>query len=414
MVEYEVEIAHDSFQQRGKPSLLPIRLGYNGPLPESLGRRLNQFQQWSWNGVEDDQRIVNGILQALENPLGSVPARLQRALEPAGGAVPLDSEFYVVRSADREFREAVARCDSIVLVKGARQMGKTSLLARGLKHAREAGAKVVLTDFQMLNTEDLESAEKLYRMLAEGIASDLGQNKLSVWDSKLSPNMKFQQFLLRQVLAKIPGHFVWGLDEVDRLFACTFGSEVFGLFRSWHNKRALDPSGPWSRLTLAIAYATEAHLFITDVNQSPFNVGTRLTLEDFTFDQVSALNQRYGAPLRNNAELTRFFQLVGGHPFLVRRSLHELVDRGVELAELATKEDRDEGIFGDHLRRILVMLAKNPALLQVVRGILRGQPCPDRESFYRLRSAGLISGESLYEARPRCQAYEAYLRHHLI
>jgi hypothetical protein len=80
------------------------------------------------------------------------------------------------------------------------------------------------------------------------------------------------------VLGAVTGPVVWGLDEVDRLFSVPFGSEVFGLFRSWHNKRALDPSGPWARLTLAIAYATEAHLFITDLNQSPFNVGTRLAL----------------------------------------------------------------------------------------------------------------------------------------
>jgi len=83
------------------------------------------------------------------------------------------------------------------------------------------------------------------------------------------------------------------LDEVDRLITCGFGSEVFGLFRSWHNERSLDPSGPWERLTMAIAYATEAHLFITDVNQSPFNVGTRLTVEDFTLSQVADLNERY-------------------------------------------------------------------------------------------------------------------------
>jgi hypothetical protein len=70
------------------------------------------------------------------------------------------------------------------------------------------------------------------------------------------------------VLGRIDGPVVWGLDEVDRLFSCEFGSEVFGLFRSWHNRRSLDPAGPWSRLTLALAYATEAYLFITDLNQS--------------------------------------------------------------------------------------------------------------------------------------------------
>jgi serine/threonine protein kinase len=47
---------------------------------------------------------------------GSAP---RRGREPVGGAVPLDSEFYIVRPADEEFRAAIARGDSIVLVKGA-------------------------------------------------------------------------------------------------------------------------------------------------------------------------------------------------------------------------------------------------------------------------------------------------------
>src|SRR5262245_58037810 len=51
-------------------------------------------------------------------------------LEPVGGAMPLDSRFYIVRPVDDQFRSAIARRDSIVLVKGTRQVGKTSLLAR--------------------------------------------------------------------------------------------------------------------------------------------------------------------------------------------------------------------------------------------------------------------------------------------
>ena len=72
-------------------------------------------------------------------------------LEAEGGAVPLQSRFYVERETDGQFRTAIARRDSIVLVKGARQIGKTSLLARGLDEARQSGAKVVLTDFQTLS-----------------------------------------------------------------------------------------------------------------------------------------------------------------------------------------------------------------------------------------------------------------------
>jgi hypothetical protein len=321
-----------------------------------------------------------------------------------------------VRTTDEEFRAAIARQDSIVLVKGGRQMGKTSLLARGLQQARAAGAKIVLTDFQKLNAAHLASADALFLALAEIIADQLDLDILpdEVWQARRGPSMNFERYLRREVLGKISAHLVWGLDEVDRLFTCNFASEVFGLFRSWHNERSLDPEGPWQRLTLAIAYATEAHLFITDMNQSPFNVGTRLALEDFTCSQVAELNTRYGSPLRERAEVARFFRLVGGQPYLVRRGLHELAAHGTELGVFESQADRDEGPFGDHLRRILVSLAQDPALCDIVRGVLQGKPCPSAESFYRLRSAGVMAGDSAREVRPRCQLYATYLERHLL
>src|SRR5205814_9448331 len=112
------------------------------------------------------------------------------------------------------------------------------------------------------------------------------------------PNVNFRRFMRRAALGRDAGHLVWGLDEIDRLFDHSYAGDLFALFRAWHNERALDPTGPWARLTLAIAYATEAHLFISDLNQSPFNVGTRLELSDFTGQQVTELNRRYGSPLR--------------------------------------------------------------------------------------------------------------------
>src|SRR5262249_53235859 len=147
------------------------------------------------------------------------------------------------------------------------------------------------------------------------------------WNDLLSPSSNFERFLRRKVLTDDESYFVLALDEVDRLFNHNYASEIFGLFRSWHNLRALDPNGPWARLTIAIAYATEAHLFISDLNQSPFNVGTRLVLEDFTGEQLAELNERYGGPLDDQEQITRFRQLVGGHPYLTQRGLYEIYKR---------------------------------------------------------------------------------------
>ncbi len=337
-------------------------------------------------------------------------------LEPVGGAVPLTSKYYISRPADMEFHTVVARRDSIVLIKGPHQVGKTSLLARGLQQARQDGARVALTDLQAFSAAEMETPETFFVALAQSIARELETSipDHQTWNPLLSPNARFQEYVLREVLGRLPGRLVWAIDEADRLFSCAFYNQVFGLFRSWYNRRALDPAGLWSRLTLAIAYATEAHLFIADLNQSPFNVGTLVTLRDFTPEQVAALNRQHGEPLRGETEIGRLLELVGGHPYLVRRALLEMKQGGLELAAVVAQADREDGMFGGHLRRMRAALCRDAELTEAVRGLLRGAPCPTEEGFYRLLAAGLVAGSSAQDARLRCKLYQTYLKKHLL
>ncbi len=414
MLAHEVQIAHETAQKTGKPRILPIRVNFDGALPSPLAAILDGIQYTQWKGPQDSQFLIAEIKESLANPQKAAPRKIP--LEGVGGAVPVDSRFYVMRLTDEEFHEALARKDSIILLKGARQMGKSSLMARGIQEARQAGAKVILTDFQKLNASHLESVDKLLLALAEWIADQLDIDVVpaDVFSPRRGPSMNFERFVRREILGKLSEPLVWGMDEVDRLFSCSYGSEVFGLFRSWHNERSLDPSGPWQNLTLAIAYATEAHMFITDMNQSPFNVGTRLVLADFNPEQVEELNQRYGSPLRNERELEQFYDLVGGQPYLTRRGLHELASRNLTFSDFAAQAARDEGPFGDHLRRLLVSLAGDISLSNSVREMLSGRYNTPTEIFYRLRSSGLVSGESSREMKPRCKLYEQYLGRHLL
>jgi len=337
-------------------------------------------------------------------------------IKHTSGAVPLDSKFYIVRDTDGDFLQAIKRRDSIVLVKGARQMGKTSLLARGLQQARMAGSAVVLTDFQKLNATHLDSIENFFLALSEMIYDqlDVDTEPEDAWSPRRGASINFERYIRRVVLKQVGGPLVWAMDEVDRLLTCSFGSEVFGLFRSWHNERSLDPSSPWEHLTLAIVYATEPHLFITDPNQSPFNVGTKLELKDFSIEHAIDLNERYGSPLTDETDVSRYCRLVGGHPYLLHNGIFEMKRRGLTLPDFEAVADQDEGPFGDHLRRILVLLARDPDLTEAVREVLRGKPCPTTDGFYRLRSTGLVSGHSAREAVLRCPLYEKYLERNLL
>lgn len=351
-------------------------------------------------------------LRANPAPIPRTVPLSPETVEPDGGAIPLGSPYYLEREADTTFATAIARCDSIVLVKGARQIGKTSLLARGLQQARDGGSQVVLTDLQKLDPAQMESPAHLFETFAEMLADQLGlePQRSEYWNPERGWNVNFERFLRRHVLTSVP-HLVWGLDEIDRLFDYSYKQVVFGLFRSWHNERSLNPDGPWGRLTLAIAYATEAHLFITDLNQSPFNVGTRLGLEDFTVAEVAELNRRFGTPVAPG-ELNQLTELVGGHPYLVRRALQTLKAGGIDLAQLSQRDTQEEGPFGDHLRRLLRSLTRDTVLCQAIQAVLRGEPCPTSESFYRLRSAGVLTGTTA-DPKLRCGLYHDYLERRL-
>ncbi len=414
MLSYELEIADDTAQRKGRPRLLPVRVNWEGPLPDSLASILDPIQYTLWRGPEDTNAVVAELTSALTDQ-GTGPMRGSRALEPPGGAMPLDSQYYVERPTDAEFHAAIARHDSIVLVEGARQMGKTSLLSRGLQRARTDGARVTCTDFQKLNASDLSSLESFYMTLGTALANQLDLDKFpeDTWRPKSGPNQNFESYLRREVLGRENAPFIWALDEVDRLFTCPFGSEVFGLFRSWHNARALDPESPWHRLTMVICYATEAHLFITDLNQSPFNVGTRVRLRDFGPAEVRQLNQLHGQPLATAEEFERFVRLLGGQPYLVRRGLHEMVANRLTLVELERTAPLEQGPFADHLKRFLVLLSGNDTALQLLRDMHDGKKNGDAKVFHRLRAAGLLQGETPADATFRCDLYAQYFSKHL-
>src|SRR5262249_10179397 len=215
---------------------------------------LRQYRELERLLKQELDAVPGGATRALARALEAqapkpAPSLERRSLlpagtwEPIGGAVPLETPFYVVRPTDSEFDAASARRDSIVLVKGPRQVGKTSVLARGLQQARQAGARVVLTDFEIFNAAHLESAESVWRALAQGIADQLGlEVAADVWEPRRGPSPNFQRYLQRHVLGAIAAPVVWGMDQVDRLFAYGFAGDIFGLFRSWHNARSLDPT----------------------------------------------------------------------------------------------------------------------------------------------------------------------------
>jgi hypothetical protein len=226
------------------------------------------------------------------------------------------------------------------------------------------------------------------------------------------PNMNMDNFL-RALLESSNEKMIWFMDEADKLFGVPFASDFFGLVRSWHNSRATEPDGPWRRFTVVISYATEAHLFIQDLNQSPFNVGRQLSLQSFNLEQVSDLNERYGSPLKSEAEVKQLYSLIGGQPFLVRRALDVLARKTMSFETLLAQADRDEGPFGDHLKRILISVSQLPSVLEAMKASLQNPVISDSDGFHRLVSSGVVRQTGDNKVEITSELYRKYLHSRL-
>jgi hypothetical protein len=315
---------------------------------------------------------------------------------------------YLSRDTDILLQRALARRDGIIIVKGARQTGKTQLVERIL---HQASSRCIHSRLQIFEPDDLISQEALYRRLMREAAEALSLPVAPylVWDADLNANENMDDFIRRDVIGDGAAPVIWVLDEVDRLRDTPYYEWVFGHLRTWFNRRATDLSGVWGHLTLVLICISETHLLMNDINQSPFNVGTRISVEDFSREQVDTLNALYGEPLRTQHERDAFYELVGGHPYLASRGLTEMT-RGIPLSVFRAKADKDLGPFGEHLRSMLRSLRQNDALLETVRALLAGVT-PGEDAFYHLRSAGILRGEDRHEARFRCQVYADFLAH---
>lgn len=336
-------------------------------------------------------------------------------IEAVGGTMPAHSRFYCVREADSEFHTAILRRDATVLISGSRQVGKSSLLVRGVQQAIQEGMRVVVTDFQSLDDESLQSKAGLFQALAGQLCDTLNPSRApeEYWNPRRSDNDNFSAYLKSVVLSAERPPLVWFMDEVDRLFEYDYRNNVFGLFRSWHNARSI-PSydNPLSRLMLVMSYSTEAHLFVTNLNQSPFNVGTRIELADFSRDQVRELCRMHHLTF-DDATLERLMLLVGGHPYLVRRCLYECAVRQKTVRRLEIEAHEEVGLFHSHLQRLYTGVAADSRLRAALIALLEGASEMVPESFVRLRAGGVVLG-SPTAVRMRCGLYDTFFRDRLL
>jgi hypothetical protein len=446
MVRQEVELAHDLSKERGeKFAILPIRVDFDGELPYDLAARLNPIQYARWAPDVSFDTIAEQVLAAVEKheslpmqgrsedegvsttgiqnlydatdgggaPLPAADPRLAPRVELETGTVKMDSLFYIKRQADADIMNQIERKGSTTIVKGPRQMGKSSLLARAHAEAKKQQRQSCFLDFQFLDEPHLKSLDTLFQYLARKLSRSFRTSVKpgEFWDDYLGPKDSLTDFIKEALLEDAQEPVLILLDEVDRLFDCPFRNDFFAAIRGWHNLRATEEC--WNRLNLVIAHSTEPYLWIQDINQSPFNVGFTIKMGDFDLRQVTELNAKHRSPLKTDNEIHQLMDFIGGQPYLVRMAFYTLGKNSFDLSQLKTIAAGDSGPFGDHLRRFIWCLQKEKGLKNSLRQVLRQGTCDDEVHFLRLRGAGLVKGETRHQVQMRCHLYDEYFRKQL-
>jgi hypothetical protein len=352
--------------------------------------------------------IAAGVPAPPPGPAAPAPPALD------DGPVPINSPFYVEREVDRRVLDHLAEPGSTVTIKGHSKSGKSSLLVRLRAWSREQGRDSCIVDFHGLGAGSLRDPAALFREVAQVLADRLGldADPDADWSANRTHKANLSRFLERRVLGRRGRPILLLFDGADVVFSHRPTCEdLFSTLRFWHNERASDLDGRgWDRLGLVIAHATDPALWIRDLNQSPFNVGLRVALEDFDAAQVSSLNDRCDRPLRSPGEVDRLGSLVGGHPYLVRLALYDMATRPRTLDELERVAARQDGPFASPMRQLMNLIGSDEPLRRALRSILDRGRCDDEPLYQRLWAVGLIRGEDRDRVEFRSRVYEDFCR----
>jgi hypothetical protein len=202
-------------------------------------------------------------------------------------------------------------------------MGKSSLMVRTAKRLEAEGVRTAMVDLTQIGTRF--GAEEWYLSL---ISQSHGQLKLTVdykawWEARsgLSPVQRFSDFLRQVVLEEILGKVVIFVDEIETTLKLDLSDDFFAAIRAAYNARASDIA--YERLAFVLLGVAVPDDLIHDPHRTPFNIGQRIDLADFTWEQALPLANGLGADqVINRKLLERIMHWTGGHPYLTQRGCY--------------------------------------------------------------------------------------------
>ena len=243
----------------------------------------------------------------------------------AGGTLSAEAGSYVEREADARLYASLSE-GKFCYVLNSRQMGKSSLCVRTMKRLEGAGIRTAFVDLQRFGTN--LDPERWYAGVLSAVAEglllsanlDLSQAIFEYWRGQqaFGPVQRWTGVLQDVVLPALgEQRLVVFIDEIDFVRSLPFDTdEFFAAIREWYNRRARDPE--FNRLSfclLGVAIPTD---LISSPTATPFNIGERIYLKDFTLEEAIPLADGFANQPHHQPLLQRVFHWTNGHPYLTQ------------------------------------------------------------------------------------------------
>jgi tetratricopeptide (TPR) repeat protein len=291
----------------------------------------------------------------------------------------IPADLYVERRADAQLSLTIEEMGRPGYILDPRQMGKTNLLINARRTLENELRRFVYVDLSVRPT----SLGGYYRRLfdtASGVHGDVFSAVLGGIDNAKEISAPAFDAAIRAVLRGWPGEIVIVLDEIDALTSSPFSDQVFSHIRSLYFER--DNYSDLHRLTYVLAGVAEPSELIRNKNLSPFNIGQKIFLADFSDAEYVNFVSKTGLEICPDTR-QRIFHWSRGNPRITWDVLS-----AVEDAIISGEQITSQAI--DHIIERLYLTSFSRPPVDHIRTLVETD-AEVRDSLFKLRAGDRLS-----------------------
>jgi len=228
----------------------------------------------------------------------------------------IPQHLYVDRNADRQLRDIITDMGRPGYVLVSRQMGKTNLLLNAKRELSNESDKFIYIDLSNTFDDERSCFQNIIDVALETNEDSFYEAAKIIFEKRKNadniPPHKQHIDELRTLLSYTSGKLIIILDEIDALTKTNYSDKIFAQIRSMYFSRVNYLE--LERLTYILSGVVEPTEIIKDPKISPFNIGEKIFLNDFS--RVEFFDFIRKAKLNDlpTAILERIFYWTNGNP----------------------------------------------------------------------------------------------------